>query len=72
MNPGLSEQESTNPATSMDLFPTLNTTQEVVALAQSQLPIHHHNQIATLLRIYHNTLLKELTCKSTPSKLPSS
>jgi len=68
MNPGLLEQ-TTLTTTPLDLFPALDTIQDVVALAQSQLPIHHHNQITTLLRIYHNTLLKELSCKSPQPKL---
>ena len=44
----------------MSLFPTLETTQDVVALANSKLPIHNKNDVYSLLMIYHNTLLNQL------------
>lgn len=49
------------PAAPLTLYPTLNTLQEVMDLAHSQVPIHHKNQITSLLFTYHNTLLKTLT-----------
>jgi hypothetical protein len=44
----------------MGLFPTAGSLQEVIDLAHSQLPIHHKNQVTSLLMTYHNTLLKAL------------
>lgn len=49
------------PTAPLELYPTLNTLQEVLELARSQVPIHHQNQITSLLFTYHNTLLKSLT-----------
>jgi hypothetical protein len=42
------------------LFPTLGSTQEVVDLAKSQLPIMDNNTLLTVLGTYHNTLLNEV------------
>ena len=42
----------------MGLFPTLGSLQEVVDLAEANLPIVHKNAINALLCTYHNTLLK--------------
>lgn len=44
-------------AVPMNIFPTLTTLEEVVALAKSQLPIMDEQQIVTVLMTYHNTLL---------------
>lgn len=44
-------------AVPMNLFPTFNTLEEVIALAKSQLPIMDEQQIVTVLMTYHNTLL---------------
>jgi hypothetical protein len=44
-------------AVPMNIFPTLTTLEEVIALAKSQLPIMDEQQIVTVLMTYHNTLL---------------
>ena len=44
----------------MNLFPTLGSTDEVVALANSKIPIGNKNEVYSLLMTYRNTLLKEL------------
>lgn len=44
-------------AVPMNIFPTLTTLEEVVALAKSQLPIMDEQQLVTVLMTYHNTLL---------------
>jgi hypothetical protein len=45
----------------MDLFPTLGSLQEAVDFAESRLPITDKNALFSLLMIYHNTLLKQVT-----------
>ena len=47
-------------AVPMSLFPTLNSLQEVVELAESKVPVHCKNEIYSLLMTYHNTLLNEV------------
>lgn len=49
------------PAVHMGLFPTLGSLQEVLDLAESKLPITDKNEITSLLFVYHNTLLKQLS-----------
>lgn len=44
-------------AVRMSLFPTMGSLQEVIALAESKLPITHTNELHSLLATYHNTLL---------------
>lgn len=44
-------------AVPMNIFPTLTTLEEVIALAKSQLPIMDEQQLVTVLMMYHNTLL---------------
>ena len=44
-------------AVPMNIFPTLTTLEEVIALAKSQLPIMDEQQLVTVLMTYHNTLL---------------
>jgi len=44
----------------LPVFPTLNSLQEVLDLAQSRLPIDSRNEVTTLLLTYHNTLLRQL------------
>jgi hypothetical protein len=41
----------------MNIFPTLTTLEEVIALAKSQLPIMDEQKLMTVLMTYHNTLL---------------
>lgn len=47
-------------AVPMNLFPTLDSLQDVVDLAESKLPLIHKNEVTSLLMTYHNTLLKQL------------
>lgn len=44
----------------MTVFPTMGSLQEVIDLANAQLPISDPNVLFSLLATYHNTLLKEL------------
>jgi hypothetical protein len=44
--------------TPMNLFPTMNSLQEVMDLGMSQTPINQWNAMHSLLCIYHNTMLK--------------
>lgn len=43
---------------SMSLYPTLRNLDEVVALANSKIPIGNKNEVYAILMTYHNTLLK--------------
>lgn len=47
-------------AVPMTLFPTMDSLQEVVNLAQSKLPVNYQNEMVGLLMTYQNTLLKQL------------
>ena len=42
------------------VFPTMDSLQEVVDMAISQLPITTQNDVVVLLLSYHNTLLAQL------------
>lgn len=53
-------------AVPMRLFPTLNSLEEVVALAKNNLPADTDNKIVGLLFTYHNTMLKVLS-EGTPN-----
>ena len=44
-------------AVPMPLFPTMGSLQEVVALAESQMPLVNKNTVMGILFTYHNTLL---------------
>jgi hypothetical protein len=44
-------------AVPMTLFPTLGSLQEVVDMANSQLPLANKNVLLSILMSYHNTLL---------------
>jgi hypothetical protein len=44
-------------AVPMNLFPTMDSLNEVVAIAKLQLPITHEQSLITLLMTYHNTML---------------
>lgn len=50
----------------MGLFPTLNSLEEVVALAKNTLPADTDNKAVSLLFTYHNTMLKVLS-EGTPN-----
>lgn len=45
----------------LTLFPTLDSVQDVLDLAESKLPISSKNEMVTLLGTYHNTLLHQLS-----------
>lgn len=50
----------------MNLFPTMNSLQEVMDLGASKMPINQWNEMHNLICVYHNTLLKviaEESCK---------
>lgn len=53
-------------AVPMGLFPTLNSLEEVVALAKNTLPADTDNKAVSLLFTYHNTMLKVLS-EGTPN-----
>lgn len=48
----------------MTLFPTLDSLQDVVHLAETRLPVADRNVLFSLLMSYHNTLLKVINGKS--------
>lgn len=50
-------------ALSMSLYPTMESIQEVIALAESKLPITDSNEMYSLLMTFQNTLIKYLTTK---------
>lgn len=54
------KQEPPIRAVVMGLFPTMNSLEDVVSLAESKLPIKDSNDLRTILFTYHNTLLKEI------------
>lgn len=47
-------------AVPMGLFPTMGSLQQVIDLANSQLPINTPNAVLGLLMTYHNTMLKAI------------
>ena len=48
---------------SMGIYPTMESIQEVIALAESKLPITDSNEMYSLLMTFQNTLIKYLTTK---------
>ena len=48
-------------AVPMSVWPTLCSLQEVVDLAKSKVPVTDHNELYSLLMVYHNTLLTQIT-----------
>ena len=55
------EQPKTVSVGPMTLFPTMGNLQEVIALANSKIPIGNKNEVYSILMTYHNTLLQELS-----------
>lgn len=51
-------------AVPMTVFPTADSLQSVVDMGCSQLPISDKNVLINILMTYHNTLLKEMKCKT--------
>jgi hypothetical protein len=47
----------------MSLYPTMESIQEVINLAESKLPITDSNEMYSLLMTFQNTLIKYLTSK---------
>lgn len=47
----------------MGLYPTMESIQEVINLAESKLPITDSNEMYSLLMTFQNTLIKYLTTK---------
>ena len=43
-----------------NLYPTCETLEQVIALANSKIPIGNKNEVYSVLMTYHNTLLKVL------------
>ena len=41
----------------MSLYPTMNSIQEVIDMAESKLPINNKNELFAILMIFQNTLL---------------
>lgn len=71
--PQLLEEQHAAPRTAaalravpMRLYPTLNSLEEVVALAKNTLPADTDNKAVSLLFTYHNTMLKVLS-EGTPN-----
>lgn len=44
----------------MNLYPAMNSVEEVIALALSKIPVTHQNEMVSILMTYHNTLMKEI------------
>ncbi len=47
-------------AVQMSLFPSMDSLEEVISLAESKLPITDKNELVSILMMYHNTLLNQL------------
>jgi hypothetical protein len=47
-------------ALAMPVFPTLESLQDVIDLAESKLPITTKNELKALLFTYHNSLLRQV------------
>lgn len=45
----------------LSLYPAMDSVADVIALAESRLPICSKNEVITLLRTYHNTLLTQIS-----------
>lgn len=60
MQPCPSKPAATLQVMHMSLYPTLSSLQDVVALADSKIPITDKNELFTLLMTFQNTLLKTL------------
>ena len=50
----------------MSLYPTMESLQEVVELAESKMPITSRNELFSLLMTFQNTLLKEIEQERIP------
>ena len=63
----LTEQVNQPPirAVCMGLFPTMDSLEEVLALAKSMYPQDNGNSIVGLLMTYHNTLMKVINAQKT-------
>lgn len=48
-------------AVSMSLFPTMDSLDEVIALAKDKHPQDTSNEVVGLLMTYHNTMLKVMS-----------
>ena len=59
----LGDKQAHVPALPMSLYPTMESIQEVIALAESKLPITDSNEMYSLLMTFQNTLIKYLTTK---------
>ena len=59
----MQKQPKTVSIQSMTLYPTLDSLQEVIELANSKLPVITQNEMYSLLMTFQNTLLKELENK---------
>lgn len=47
-------------AVQMSLFPSMDSLDEVISLAESKLPITDKNELISLMMMYHNTLLNQI------------
>lgn len=48
-------------AMKMSIYPSMNSVTEAISFIESQVPIQSKNEMFSLLMMFHNTLLKELT-----------
>lgn len=48
------------PIIPMTLYPTMNSIAEVVALADSKIPVVHRNEMFSILMTFQNTLLQQI------------
>lgn len=59
----LEDKQDALRALSMGIYPTMESIQEVINLAESKLPITDSNEMYSLLMTMQNTLIKYLTIK---------
>lgn len=64
MHPSPNNPQPPLRAVPQSLFPTMGSLGEVIALAESKLPVTNNNELYSLLMTYHNTLLQELMRKN--------
>jgi hypothetical protein len=48
-------------AMKMSIYPSMNSVTEAISFIESQVPVQSKNEMFSLLMMFHNTLLKELT-----------
>lgn len=60
----MAAKPNTNVPEQQPLFPTMGSTQEVIDMAKTQMPIKDTNTLIIVLGTYHNTLLAQINKSS--------